>query len=143
MIILDPNVISALMRADPEPKVVKWLDGQPATSVWTTAITVLEITFGLEAMPQGKRRSQQRPQFGRILDEVLDRGIAAFDADAAAESALLIAKRRAAGQTVDFRDSMIAGISIARHATLATRNTRHFADLPVPVVDPWTAARRR
>jgi toxin FitB len=32
---------------------------------------------------------------------------------------------------------MIAGIVRANHATLATRNTRHFADLAVPVINPW------
>ena len=34
---------------------------------------------------------------------------------------------------------MIAGIALAQRATLATRNVRHFADLSVPVVDPWSA----
>jgi predicted nucleic acid-binding protein len=40
---------------------------------------------------------------------------------------------------VDIRDSQIAGIALARRATIATRNVRHFADLEVPVVDPWSA----
>ena len=142
MVILDTNVISALMQGEPEPKVIDWLDRQPEVSVWTTAVNVLEIRFGLEVMPQGRRRSQQRRHFERILDEVLERRIAVFDSDAAEESALLMAKRRAGGHSVDFRDSMIAGIAIVNRATLATRNTRHFADLPVPVVDPWTAPSR-
>lgn len=139
MVILDTNVISALMRADPEPSVIEWLDRQSSVSVWTTAINVLEITFGLEVMPGGKRRSRQRRHFERILDEVLDRRIAVFDSDSAHQSALLMARRRAAGQTVDFRDTMIAGIAIVHRATLATRNTRHFGDLPTPVVDPWVS----
>jgi len=48
-----------------------------------------------------------------------------------------MAGRRQAGRPVELRDTMIAGIAIARHATLATRNMRHFADLPIAVVDPW------
>lgn len=48
--------------------------------------------------------------------------------------------RHAVGaNTVDMRDTQIAGIAVARRATLATRNVRHFADLQVPVVDPWAA----
>jgi predicted nucleic acid-binding protein len=50
-----------------------------------------------------------------------------------------MAERRQAGRPAELRDTMIAGIAIARHATLATRNTRHFADLPVAVVNPWAA----
>jgi predicted nucleic acid-binding protein len=34
---------------------------------------------------------------------------------------------------------MIAGIALATGAALATRNTTHFADLSVPVINPWVA----
>jgi predicted nucleic acid-binding protein len=32
---------------------------------------------------------------------------------------------------------MIAGIVLACHATLATRNASHFDDLSIPVINPW------
>ena len=41
MIVLDTNVLSALMRQVPDQEVVDWLDEQPRSSVWTTAVTVL------------------------------------------------------------------------------------------------------
>jgi predicted nucleic acid-binding protein len=47
------------------------------------------------------------------------------------------AYRQRKSRPVDLRDTMIAGIVVARHATLATRNVIHFEDLSVPVVDPW------
>ena len=43
------------------------------------------------------------------------------------------------GRPVDIRDTQIAGIALARRATLATRNVRHFGDLKVPIIDPWAA----
>ena len=57
MIILDTNVLSALMQRSAEMKVVDWLDKQPRLSIWTTSVTILEIRFGLQILPQGKRRS--------------------------------------------------------------------------------------
>jgi toxin FitB len=45
--------------------------------------------------------------------------------------------RHKKGRPVELRDTMKAGIIVASRATLATRNTAHFADLPVAVVDPW------
>ncbi|MBA3588627.1 MAG: type II toxin-antitoxin system VapC family toxin, partial [Methylibium sp.] len=60
-----------------------------------------------------------------------------FDAEAAAQAALIGAARQRAGRPVDVRDTQIAGIAIARRATLATRNVRHFEDLPTPVINPW------
>lgn len=143
MVILDTNVISALMRAEPDPAVVAWLDRQSPISVWTSAVTVMELSFGLEVMPEGKRRSLLRQQLEQILDDILEHRVVAFDSNAARQAALLMAKRQISGQTGEVRDSMIAGTAIARRATLATRNTRHFAGLPITVVDPWTSINPR
>jgi predicted nucleic acid-binding protein len=60
-----------------------------------------------------------------------------FDSSAALEAALIAATRRKAGRPIDIRDTQIAGIALARRASLATRNVRHFSDLKVPVIDPW------
>jgi hypothetical protein len=60
-----------------------------------------------------------------------------FDTVAARAAAQLSAIRRGQGRPQDVRDTMIAGIAISHRATLATRNVRHFADLPVTVVNPW------
>ena len=50
MILLDTNVLSALMRSEPEAVVVDWLDAQPAASIGTTSVTVLEVRTGLELL---------------------------------------------------------------------------------------------
>ena len=42
MIILDTNVLSALMLREADPRVVDWLDGQAPESIWTTSVTVFE-----------------------------------------------------------------------------------------------------
>lgn len=137
MIILDTNVLSALMRREPEPAVVTWLDAQPAQSIWLTSITVFESRLGLALLPPGKRRRVLEDAFERLLDEDLQHRILPFDAEAAAQAALIGAARQRAGRPVDVRDTQIAGIAIARRATLATRNVRHFEDLPTPVINPW------
>ena len=139
MIILDTNVLSALMRQAPELPVVEWLDQQQADSVWITSVTFFEVRFGLAALPKGKRRQSLETAFARLLVEDLEDRVLAFDASAATEAAVLAADRQKAGRPVDFRDTQIAGIALSRRATLATRNTRHFHDLRVPVVDPWQA----
>jgi toxin FitB len=137
MTILDTNVLSALMHVAPDGKVVAWLDRQPRASIWITSITVLEIRFGLQTMPGGKRRSALIQSFQELLDK-LDHRVVPFDVAAAQEAADLMASRRKNGRPGDLRDTMIAGIAIAQHATLATRNTAHFEDIAVPLVDPWT-----
>lgn len=138
MIILDTNVVSELMRQAPDARVIAWLDRQPRTSIWTTSVTILEVRFGLQIMASGRRRSLLVQAFEAMLDKMGHR-IAAFDAAAAVQSAELMASRQREGRLRDLRDTMIAGSVLTQHATLATRNTAHFQDLSVPVIDPWAA----
>jgi len=139
MIILDTNVLSALMRQAPEVAVVGWLDRQPAESVWITSITLFEARLGLALLPKGRRQQTLEAGFARLLEEDLENRVLDFDSAAATEAASLAAERQKVGRSVDMRDTQIAGIALARRATLATRNVRHFRDLNVPVVDPWEA----
>src|ERR1700758_970802 len=136
MIVLDTNVLSALMRQGPDAKVIAWLDKQPRTSVWTTSVTILEIRFGLQIMAAGRRRSVLLGSFETVLEKMGHR-IAPFDDAAATQAADLMASRRRKGRPVELRDAMIAGMVVACHATLATRNVVYFEDLSVPVVNPW------
>jgi predicted nucleic acid-binding protein len=139
MIILDTNVLSALMRMVPEARVVAWLDRQPAESVWITSITLFEAYLGLALLPQGRRRRTLEAAFARLLQEDLENRVLDFDSAAATEAASLAAARQKNGRPVDLRDTQIAGIALARRATLATRNVRHFRDLKILIVDPWAA----
>ncbi len=137
MIILDTNVLSALMRSDPDPPVLKWLNLQAPQSVWITSITLFESRLGLALLPAGRRRKALESAFDRLLDEDLENRVLAFDSEAALQAAGLAAARQRAGRPVDIRDTQIAGIAQARRATLATRNVRHFEGLTVPVLNPW------
>ena len=139
MIVLDTNVVSALMADSPDAAVVDWFDRQPADSIWTTAITVFEVRLGIAGLPASKRRTALQSEFEKVLAEDIEHRILDFDSAAAVEAAALSAVRARKGRPVDVRDTLIAGIALARRATLATRNVRHFGDLSVPVVDPWHA----
>lgn len=139
MIVLDTNVVSALMDAPPDPVVVKWLDRQPFDSVWITSVTVFEVRFGLELLPRGRRRESLESAFRRLIAEKIENRILSFDEDAATIAASLAAQRQRESRRAEIPDTQIAGIVIARRAALATRNVRHFSDIDAPVVNPWMA----
>lgn len=140
MIVLDTNVVSALMRKAPDRAVIVWLDSVPAESVWTTAITVCEVRFGLALLVASRRRRQLEEAFSRALQEDLESRILPFDYSAAQAAGVMAAKLRRAGRPVEIRDTLIAGIVAARKATLATRNTGHFEGIDLSLVDPWSAS---
>jgi len=136
MIVLDTNVISAVMQQPPDKRVVEWIDQQPQNSIWTTSITVLEIRFGLGILPSSKRQRTLIEAFEAAL-EAMNQRVLAFDTEGAEQAGELMAARQKAGRRGDLRDTMIAGIVLAHRATLATRNIFHFKDLSVPVINPW------
>lgn len=137
MIILDTNVLSALMQQQPDPIAVAWLDLQPAESIWISSITLFEARYGLNLLASGQRKNMLQERFDQLLQDDLENRVLFFDANAAVQAAQLAAQRKERGRPVDIRDTFIAGIAIARRATLATRNLQHFDDLPIPVVNPW------
>ena len=129
------------MQNVPDPSIVEWLDRQPAESVWITSITLFEARLGLALLPNGRRRQALELAFEKLLAEDLEQRVLDFDSSAAKAAAALAAERPRTGRTVDMRDTQIAGIVIARRASLATRNVKHFADLTAEVVNPWEAKR--
>ncbi|MFZ0420210.1 MAG: type II toxin-antitoxin system VapC family toxin [Candidatus Sulfotelmatobacter sp.] len=139
MTILDTNVVSEFMLRSPNPKVVGWLDRQPRSSLWTTAITIFEIRVGLQIMPSSKRRDLLNQRFDEVL-RGMNEQIAPFDTEAAQQAATLMALRKTQGRPRDLRDTMIAGIVLARRTSLATRNTSHFDDVAITLINPWTAS---
>lgn len=137
MIVLDTNVLSALMLRQPDRRVVQWLDDQPADAIWITTITVFEARYGLALLPAGRKRQQLSERFDFLVEHDLRGRVLGVDTRAAGLAAELAAQRCRHGCVVDIRDTLIAGVAMAHGACLATRNTRHFQGLPTPVVDPW------
>ena len=137
MIVLDTNVVSALMRPEENPAVVQWLNAQSRQSVWTTATTILEIRYGLLILPLGRRREGLVARFDRVLDGSLEGRVLKFDRRSAERAAEISARRRTVGRTVDAHDTQIAGIVMSRNAKLATRNVKDFDDLDIALVNPW------
>jgi hypothetical protein len=137
MILLDTNVISELVRMKPDPAVLAWLDRQPLATVWISSVSVMELHFGVQLLDAGRRKSELAAAVTRLTETVFGDRVAAFDTAAAEIAGRLAALRRRRGSTVDHRDTQIAGIALARRATLVTRNIRDFSDLEIELADPW------
>ena len=141
MIVLDSNVVSEFMLPGPDIRGIRWLDRQPASSLWTTSVTIFEVRFGIETASAGRRRTALTTAFENWLSQVVQQRILPYDEQAARVAASLAAERKRTGRTGELRDTMIAGIVLASRATLATRNVKHFDDIVKSVVNPWEPQR--
>jgi predicted nucleic acid-binding protein len=139
-ILLDTNVLSELMRPQPDPLVQSWFAQRSGDTFYLSAITQAEILLGIELLPAGKRREALATAAAAMFAEDFTGRCLPFDALGAAFYADIVAARRAAGQPVTTEDAQIAAIALAHGYPLATRNTRDFAGIAgLTLLNPWQA----
>ena len=141
MIILDTNVVSELMRSVPSHPVLTWLKAHPGRDVYTTAIAVAEIRYGIARLTNGRRRDMLHQAAAEVFAAFPDQ-VLSFDVAAAGAYADVVAHRDSLGKPINGFDAQIAAICRVHAARLATRNTRDFANTGVTTVDPWRADTR-
>lgn len=138
MIVLDTNVVSALMQISRHATVMNWLDRQPAESLFISSITIAESLFGLGVLPAGKRRDELETRMSRVLS-LFDGRVLPFDERAARRYADLAALARASGRAFPAPDAYVAAIAASHAMTVATRDTGPFVAAGLTVIDPWSA----
>lgn len=136
MIVVDTNVVSELMRQSPSERVREWVREQPARELFTSAVTVAEILYGIESLPGGRRQEELRSAAIDVFDGFADQ-VLAFDATAAEQYAMVVSLRERLGMPIEGLDAQIAAICRVRGAALATRNVADFRKTGIKVINPW------
>ncbi|HMK88218.1 MAG TPA: type II toxin-antitoxin system VapC family toxin [Methylocystis sp.] len=142
MIALDTNVISELMRSEPNPAVRDWIAAQPRASLYTTSINCAEIFFGVRALPEGKRRAALEDAARLMFEEDFGGRILAFDSAAADRYSAIVINRRQAGAPIEAFDALIASTAFVAGAAVATQDLRGFEGCGLRLINPWEARTR-
>jgi len=140
MIVLDTNVVSEFMTSPPARPVQEWLNAQDAASLHLTTISIAEISFGLRALPDGRRRQLLADRFEEFLAAAFESRVLPFDEDAARAYGEIRGHRREQGRPMSNFDGQIAAIAKTRGFAVATRNIKHFEDCGLELIDPFSVA---
>ena len=139
MILLDTNVISEAMKPAPERAVRDWLDAQTAETLFLSSVTIAELSFGIAALPKGRRKDNLTAALEGLLALFAAR-VLPFDTAAAQRYGELAAKARIAGRGFPTPDGYIAAIAATQGFIVATRDSSAFAAAGLKVINPWNAA---
>ncbi|AEC18785.1 PilT domain-containing protein [Pusillimonas sp. T7-7] len=137
MIVLDTNVISALWKVESSSSVLTWIDAQAVETLYLSAITMVELRYGLAAMPKGKRRTIYQERMEQEVLPVFAGRVLAFDLDVSRTYADLMARARAQGNAIGKADGYIAATAAAHNLIVATRDTSPFEAAGLEVINPW------
>ncbi len=134
--LLDTNVLSEAMKQTCDSNVLAFLQSLDFTRTFISSVSVTELLYGIERMPSGRRRRQLETSLEKILDTFGNR-ILPFDLAASLHCAAMLAMREQSGRPTGFADAQIAATAKTNACMVATRNTKDFEGMGVPVVNPW------
>ncbi|PSO51039.1 MAG: VapC toxin family PIN domain ribonuclease [Cyanobacteria bacterium SW_9_44_58] len=137
MIILDTNVISEVMRPQPNFQVISWLREYPVEELAITAVSIAEISYGLKRLPEGRRRNSLQWRFQMFIAQGFKDRIFPFDEKAAEVYADIVVNRQQQGKPIEVMDAMIVAIALIKTANLATRNVSDFQNCGLELINPW------
>ena len=137
MILLDTNVVSELMRAHPDAKVLRWIGKQSTDQLYLTSLTVAEIRRGLALLPDGRRKMKLEGAFQHFLNQGFQGRILPFTSATSLVYPPIYRARIQSGLGVGELDLLIAAIAAEYQASLATRNTTDFDACGIKLINPW------
>ena len=132
--LIDTNVVSELTKASPDPGVIAFLSERD--DLWLSSVVLHELEFGLQCLPQGRRRDDLRQVLSDFITEFEDRILSLERVEAEWAARLRVAAHRS-GRVLHLGDALIAGTAKAHGLSIATRNVRDFDALDVNVANPW------
>ncbi len=137
MLVLDTNMLSAMMSAEPIRKVADWILDQPSEELFTAAVCQAEILSGISILPNGRRRAALEEAARAMFADDFHGRVLPFDTEAAAAYAEVFANRRKAGRPAGTVDLMLAAIARVRGASVVTRNVADFEGVGLTIINPW------
>src|SRR5438132_650624 len=137
MILIDTNIISEMMKPVPDAIVMEWIDRQEIIQLFVSTITIAEISYGLNVLPEGNRRRDLEHAFNKAILEAFENRILVFDESAAYNYGKIMSYRKKLGQPMGVPDGQIAAIATVHNATVATRNVRDFTNCGLQLINPF------
>ncbi len=134
--LLDTNVISEMIKANPSQEVINWISNIPIEDLYISALTLGEINMGIEKLYEGRKKNELIAWFDQVQQSFQDQTYP-VDGDVALKWGKLAAETVKSGETIPTIDGLIAATAYVHGAILVTRNIKDFQSAPIQVLNPW------
>jgi len=136
--LLDTNILSELRRPKPERKVLAFVAAQPLELLYISTVTLAEIRFGIELLPDVARRSELNDWLAHKVRPMFEQRVLAITEDIMFKWRLMVDEGRKVGHTFSQPDLTIAATGQHHGLTIVSRDTADYVKAQVTVFNPWT-----
>lgn len=136
--LLDTNVVSEWTKPRPNPGLMDWLSQANEGEVFLSVVTVAELRYGIERLPQGRRRRELDRWLRSELPRRFEQRIILVDGPICDEWGRVTARLESRGRSIHAMDALIAATALVHGLTLVTRNAHDFSTAVQSVLNPWT-----
>jgi len=135
--LLDTNIISEMQKSNCAPQVKSFVDKIPVEDMFICAISMGELSYGMEKLPPGKKKHELAIWLYTQVTEWFKGRIIELDTEVLLEWGKIRAR---AGRTMPVVDTLIAAAAVTHHMTLLTGNVKDFEDIEgISLINPWAS----
>jgi predicted nucleic acid-binding protein len=135
--LLDTCLISELVKREPNPAVVAWLDDQDEQKLFLSVLNLGELQKGISKLPEGTKKEELQAWVALDLVERFIGRILELDLETALCWGRLQGEAEQVGEKLPVMDSLIAATAAAHGLVVVTRNVRDIEKCGVRVCNPW------
>lgn len=135
--LLDTCLISELVKKEPNPAVVSWLDEQDEQKLFLSVLNLGELQKGISKLPDGTKKDELQAWVVLDLVERFTGRILDLDLETALCWGRLQGESEQAGEKLPVMDSLIAATAAAHGLIVVSRNVKDIERCGVRVCNPW------
>ena len=133
--LIDTNVISELVRQEPNDRVIRWFGHTQSESLFVSVLTLGELRKGVNKLSDSPRKARLENWLSNeVLPMWFEDRIVSIDLGVAECWGKLIGD---INRTIPAIDSLLAATAIHFNMQIVSRNEKDFHDLEVMVFNLW------
>ncbi|HZV81591.1 MAG TPA: type II toxin-antitoxin system VapC family toxin [Geobacteraceae bacterium] len=135
--LLDTCLISELVKKEPNPAVINWLDEQDEQKLFLSVLNLGELQKGISKLPDGAKKDELQTWVALDLVERFTGRILEIDLTTALSWGRLQGEADRLGEKLPVMDSLIAATAAAHGLVVVTRNVKDMERCKARIINPW------
>lgn len=138
--LLDTCLISEMVKKEPDPAVVAWLNAQDEQTLFLSVLNLGELQKGISKLPDGSRKNELQAWVSYDLMERFSGRILSLDEETAIYWGRLQGDAERMGDKLPVMDSLIAASAAVHGMQVVTRNIKDLERCGAQICNPWGGA---